>query len=120
VTDFGERPFMDEKGIADKGSRRPLKLTTSKKSPTEVEGGNLDSLAEWIRLPAPGERCPRTGLSRSSYNDLIFADPPLIQSVVVKKPGASRGIRLIRWASVRAHLDSLVEQQIPESERGAS
>lgn len=111
---------MDPKYIADTGSRRPLNLTTQETPPPEFKDSDLKSLVKWIRLPAPGERCPRTGLSRSSYNDLIFADPPLIQSVVVKKPGASRGIRLIRWASVRAHLDSLVEQQIPESKGGAS
>lgn len=111
---------MDVKNIADTGSRRPLKQTTQETPPPECEEGDPKSLVEWIRLPAPGERCPRTGLSRGSYNDLIFADPPLIQSVVVKKPGASRGIRLIRWASVRAHLDSLVEQQIQESKGGDS
>lgn len=96
--------------VPERNSRRRQKpKTTPETLSSEFEGAELIDLAEWIRLPAPGERCPRTGLSRSSYNDLIFADPPKIQSIVVKKPGASRGVRLLLWSSVRKFLHGLVE-----------
>lgn len=73
-------------------------------------------LAEWIRLPAPGKRCVRSGLTRGTYNDLIFSTPPKIKSVVVKKPGASRGIRLLYWPSVRTYLLGLMEAQTGEED----
>lgn len=110
---------MDE-NIAEKGSRRPLELTTSGILFPDPEGGEPIDIAEWIRLPAPGERCFRTGLSRGSYNDLIFADPPKIESVVLKKPGATRGVRLIRWSSVRSYLNRLAEEQNQNTKGGAS
>jgi hypothetical protein len=67
---------------------------------------------EWLRLPAPGRRCPYTGLSRSTLNELTIAGPandgrPPVKSVVLKKRGAVRGIRLISYDSLMAHLENL-------------
>ena len=66
----------------------------------------------YIRLPKAGERCPRTGLSRSALNDLILHSErngfrPPVKSIKRCKPGATRGIRLILWESLRAYLASL-------------
>lgn len=64
----------------------------------------------YIRLPKTGTRCPRTGLSRSALNSLILPtkgngyDPP-VASKVVRQQGKTRGIRLILWESLKAHLD---------------
>lgn len=67
---------------------------------------------EFIRLPHPGSRCPHTGLSRSSLNDLILpckanGFKPPVRSVVQKKKYAVRGIRLIHFESLIDHLNSL-------------
>ena len=67
---------------------------------------------EWLRLPAPGERCRFTGLSRSTLNELTIPGPandgnPPVKSVVLRKRGALRGIRLISYDSLMAYLDEL-------------
>lgn len=67
---------------------------------------------EWLRLPAPGRRCPYTGLSRSTLNELTIPGPandgrPPVKSVVLKKRGALRGIRLISYDSLMTHLENL-------------
>ena len=67
---------------------------------------------EWLRLPAPGRRCPFTGLSRSTLNELTIPGPandgsPPVKSVVLRKRGALRGIRLISYDSLMAHLENL-------------
>ena len=67
---------------------------------------------EWLRLPAPGSRCRFTGLSRSTLNELTIAGPandgvPPVKSVVLRKRGALRGIRLISYDSLMQHLATL-------------
>ncbi len=104
--------------IVERSVRRRAKSKTEPDNPTpECEGQDPTDLAEWIRLPAPGGRCPRTGLSRGSLNDLVFADPPNVRSVVLKKPGAKRGVRLIHWPSLRAYLEGLMNSQMEEPGR---
>lgn len=102
------------KNDPERDNRRRAETQTTPATPSAgCEGVESRIQPEWIRLPGPGERCPWTGLSRSSLNDLIFADPPKIRSVVLKKPGASRGIRLLHWPSIRSFLHALMEQQHP-------
>ena len=72
----------------------------------------VTSKPEWLRLPAPGRRCPYTGLSRSTLNELTIPGPandgrPPVKSVVLRKRGALRGIRLISYDSLMAHLENL-------------
>ena len=67
---------------------------------------------EWVRLPAPGNRCRFTGLSRSTLNELAIAGPandgvPPVKSVVLRKRGALRGIRLISYDSLMGYLAEL-------------
>ena len=67
---------------------------------------------EWLRLPAPGARCRFTGLSRSTLNELTIAGPandgvPPVKSVVLRKRGALRGIRLISYDSLMRYLAEL-------------
>lgn len=66
---------------------------------------------EWIRLPKSG-RCPFTGLSRSKLYDLVGdteanGHRPPVKSVVVRKRGAMRGVRLISYDSLMAYLASI-------------
>lgn len=72
---------------------------------------------EWVRLPKPGQRCPHTGLSRTTLNELVVPCPansylPPVKSAVIKKRGAMRGIRLISYDSLTAYLGNLCESQI--------
>jgi len=72
---------------------------------------------EWVRLPKPGKRCPLTGLSRTTLNELVVPCPannhlPPVKSAVIKKRGAMRGIRLISYDSLTAYLGNLCESQI--------
>lgn len=67
---------------------------------------------EWLRLPAPGGRCPYTGLSRSTLYELTIPGPanegiPPVKSVVLRKRGALRGIRLINYDSLMSYLAGL-------------
>ena len=71
---------------------------------------------EWIRLPQPSRRCPHTGLSRSTLNELTIPGPandnrPPVKSVVLRKRGAMRGIRLINYYSLMSYLDSLANNK---------
>lgn len=67
---------------------------------------------EWLRLPSPRGRCLFTGLSRTSLCELTVPSPvndyrPPVKSVVLRKRGAVRGIRLISYDSLMGYLSSL-------------
>ena len=67
---------------------------------------------EWVRLPSPKGRCPHTGLSRSTLCELSVPceannGMPPVKSVVVRKRGAIRGIRLLSYDSLMAYLAGL-------------
>src|SRR5688572_2453362 len=71
---------------------------------------------EWLRLPAPGTRCRFTGLSRGTLNELTIPCPandhkPPVKSVVIRKRGAVRGIRLVSYDSLMGYLDALTQQE---------
>ena len=69
----------------------------------------------YLRYPAPGYRDPLTGLSRGTLSELVVPcqangfNPP-VRSVLLKKQGATRGIRLIHVPSLLAHLDRLADE----------
>jgi hypothetical protein len=74
------------------------------------------SRPEFIRLCAPGQRCPWTGLSRSALNALILPAPennykPLVKSFVLRKKGARTGIRLIDFTSLLNYIRQ--HEQLP-------
>lgn len=76
-------------------------------------------LAEFIRLPSPGKRCALCGLSRTSLNEVIQRGE--VSAVTVRKPGAQRGIKLIRTASLLAWLNRLeAEQSATRSQGGGN
>lgn len=82
------------------------------KSPTTDVPIGTTPKPEWIRLPAPGRRCPYTGLSRSTLNELTIPgraneNKPPVKSVVLRKRGALRGIRLISYDSLMQYLAGL-------------
>lgn len=64
---------------------------------------------EFLRLPKSGARCPVTGLSRSMMNALILPTAendhrPPVRSVVLRRQGCARGIRLVDAQSLIAFL----------------
>ena len=75
--------------------------------------------AEFLRLPRTGARCPLTGLSRSMMNALILPTEennhrPPVRSVVLRRPGNIRGVRLVDAASLLTYLRSHADPQSPE------
>ncbi|ACB74531.1 hypothetical protein Oter_1246 [Opitutus terrae PB90-1] len=75
---------------------------------------------EWLRLPAPGTRCRFTGLSRGTLNELTIPCPandhkPPVRSVVIRKRGAVRGIRLVSYDSLMGYLDALAHPEAKSS-----
>jgi hypothetical protein len=76
--------------------------------------------AEYIRLPIGKERDPHTGLSRSTLDRLVRAQPcndfkPPVESRVVNvrgNPATKRGIRLIRLQSLLDYLNSRPAGQV--------
>jgi hypothetical protein len=64
----------------------------------------------FIRLPAPRERCPFTGMSRSGLADICVPNKanrfkPPVRSIYLKKNKyAKRGIRLIDYTSLMKYL----------------
>ena len=72
-----------------------------------LDGSNkaVFDLQTWIRLPQHGARCPISGLSRSTLAELVRPCPrneftPLVESRLLKRKGAQRGVLLINKASL--------------------
>ncbi len=68
--------------------------------------------ASWLRLPRPGERCPVSGLSRSTLVELVrpcdrnsFAPP--VDAKHLRRKGTQRGVVLINRASLQGYLAGL-------------
>ena len=64
---------------------------------------------QYIRLPKPGEKCAITGLSRAKLNELILPNErnhfsPPVASRSVRKPGSTRGVRLVLLESLLTYL----------------
>ena len=72
------------------------------------------SQAEFVRMPKAKERDPLFGLSRSYINNLVLAcrengyRPP-VRSIVLRRPGAKTGVRLVDVVSLRQFLLQHVE-----------
>ena len=77
----------------------------------KIQGAALAD-AEFLRLPRPRERCPISGLSRTTLIELLEAGK--IRGLTIRRPGAIRGIRLIVKSSLLSHLYDLAGQQQSE------
>lgn len=90
--------------------------TSRQEDPHTRNSASASPRPEWLRLPAPGRRCPYTGLSRTTLNELILGNEknerrPPVRSVMMKKRGALRGIRLIDYDSLMQFLNGLDAQE---------
>ena len=77
-------------------------------SPTNSPLPNDEPL--YIRLPKAGQRCPRTGMTRSALNELILpsernAYNPPVESKCLRKREGGKGTRLIVWQSLKEYLE---------------
>jgi hypothetical protein len=92
-----------------------------------VEAQNLarpSTRPEFIRLAAPGQKCPYTGLSRSGLNSLVLPTAqnrfkPPVRSFVLRRPGAKTGVRLIDYEALVAYVRNHLETGANDSEAGA-
>jgi hypothetical protein len=80
----------------------------------QVEASPTDHRPEFVRLPKPGTLCPKTGLSRSYMNSLVLPceandGKPPVQSVSLRKRGATKGVRLVSYDSLIAYLNAHVD-----------
>lgn len=65
--------------------------------------------AEYMRVPPSGKHDPIFGLKRSFLNLLILpcrenSWRPPVKSIMIKRKGARRGVRLVEIASLRAYI----------------
>jgi hypothetical protein len=77
---------------------------------TYMTNDNIPNQHLWVRLPKNKERCPYTGLSRSTL--CLLATPmrrnhnqPPVLSKAVLANGSKRGIRLIHLPSLLAYIE---------------
>ena len=75
---------------------------------------------EWLRLPQPGAKLCGYGLTRGTLNELILpceenGYKPPVRSLVIRKRGAARGIRLVHRPSLDAFLSRLADEQTQEA-----
>jgi len=95
-----------------KGQDRRLQSKTVPETTSPVcEAEEINTTPAYIRLPKTGRQCAWTGLTRGSLNDLILGPDAPVQSVVIRQPGASRGVRLIHFQSLLEYLDGLMTEQ---------
>lgn len=89
--------------------------STSAATPPHLAGPTLTSAvfdnATWLRLPRPGERCPVSGLSRSTLAELVRPCErngyrPPVEARLLKRKGAARGVLLVSKQSLLAYIDA--------------
>ena len=61
--------------------------------------------ADWARMPKPGDRL--NGLTRSTLLEIVQDPASGVRSAVIRKPGRTRGIRLIFLPSLFAYFERL-------------
>lgn len=80
--------------------------------PCLIAGRPVFDQTIWLRLPRPGDRCPISGLSRSTLSELVrpcarnnFAPP--VAARLLKRRDARRGVLLVSRESLLGYLSDL-------------
>ena len=102
-----------------------MHTTTSAHTAPHLDGTRAVFDSQWIRLPRPGNRCPLTGLSRSTLAELVRpcernAYAPPVESRLLKRKHAARGVLLINRASLLAFIDGQPAPTRAEATENAS
>jgi hypothetical protein len=83
----------------------------------ESPGSSGDIRPVWIRLPKKGSRCPFSGLSRTSLNELILpceangGKPPVRSFCQKVRRDQIRGTRLVSYDSLMAYLSAQADKE---------
>jgi len=72
---------------------------------------------KYLRVPRSGDRCPITGLCRSSIWNLISGPTPRVSSKTLRRAGARRGIRLVETQSLLDYIRGAEEPSLGEDEQ---
>jgi hypothetical protein len=72
--------------------------------PGNAAASALQITPAFIRFPRPGQRDPFSGFSRSQMFEAVKSGR--VKSYSIKKPGTSRGVRVIDCDSLRAYIES--------------
>jgi len=102
-----------------------MHTTTSAQPAPHLDGTRAVFDSQWIRLPRPGNRCPLTGLSRSTLAELVRpcernAYAPPVESRLLKRKHAARGVLLINRASLLAFIEGQPAPTRAEATENAS
>ena len=73
---------------------------------------NKNNTSGWLRYPRVGDRCPISGLSRSTLAELVRPCPrngynPPVESKLLKRDKAGRGVVLISRKSLLDYIENL-------------
>lgn len=85
-----------------------------------------DTRPEFIRLPEDGETCPHSGLKRGTMRNLCIPSKvngykPAVPAKCLRQPGNLRGIWLIPYVPLMAHINALpTPGLLVESQGGAT
>ena len=74
-------------------------------------------IADWARMPKPGERFK--GLTRSTLLEITQDPDSGVRSCVIRKPGRLRGIRLIYVPSLLAYFERLAGMEPNGADKAA-
>ena len=94
------------------GVNQELSFKPNNSAPRLERGQPVFDHATWLRLPRPGDRCPVSGLSRSTLVELVRPcdrndfQPP-VEARHLKRRGNNRGVLLISRESLLRFLDGL-------------
>ena len=93
----------------------PIRPTCTAAPLVVVDNGTSTDLRELLRLPKNRQVDPIFSLSRSTWNLLILPCAannfrPPIKSISLRRPGTTRGVRLIVVASAREYFERIMEE----------
>jgi hypothetical protein len=91
---------MRRKGEA----RRPSNYTVKPLDTPRVRDSATVTKPEFIRYPKLGDRCPLTGLSRTTLAELVESGE--VRAAKIRKKGSLRAITLIHRESLLSYLRS--------------
>jgi hypothetical protein len=97
--------------LYQKSCHRSSAMTARTSDAISVSKSVSHQQPEFVRLPKSGQRCPWTGMSRASLNELVLGSRARVHSVVLRRAGASRGIRLIHLESLLHYLHVEMDAQ---------
>src|SRR5690606_5042283 len=110
LTALFERVVVGQGEIEIEGRfpQTPVRPPTNQQTDRPTNAPVATSIDEpiYVRLPKPGTRCEKTGLTRSMLNELVLPTErngfqPPVKSFALRRHGNVRGSRYILWESLK-------------------